>query len=182
MTDLSTVLSESVDSSGGTYRWMSPQLLRSRVYGTECRLTRESDCYALGMVIYEARLSHLSRQSLIYPPQVLTGLKPFHDMHHLTFIPPVLDRGAYPDGPLHAETLGFSETLWELEMLCWSRMGSSRPTARKLLDYFSRASPDWVPPAQGYPVPKTEASNTTDSDLVLAWSGPSQGENSTSEV
>ena len=53
MTDLSAVLSESVDSSGGTYRWMSPELLRSKMYGTKCRLNRESDCYALGMVIYE---------------------------------------------------------------------------------------------------------------------------------
>ena len=48
MADLTTVLSESDDSSGGTYRWMSPEL-----YDTKCRLTRESDCYALGMVVYE---------------------------------------------------------------------------------------------------------------------------------
>jgi len=159
MTDLSTALSESVDSSGGTYRWMSPELLHSKLYGTKCRLTRESDCYALGMVIYE----------------VLTGLKPFYHMPCLTFIPPVL-RGVRPDKPLHARTLGFSDTLWELVELCWSRTSSSRPTAGELLDYLSNASPNWVPPAE-YPIPVTETSRTADSD-----SGSSQGESSTSEV
>ena len=176
MTDLSTALSESIDSSGGTYRWMSPELLHSKLYGTKCRLTRESDCYALGMVIYEVSGLHSSRQFFVYPLQVLTGLKPFHDMPHLTFIPPVL-RGARPDKPLHAGALGFSDALWELLELCWSRTRSSRPTAGELLDYLSSASPDWVPPAE-YPVPVTETSSITYSDS----SGSSQGESSMSEV
>ena len=41
---------------GGTVRWMSPELLdpeRFGIPGSEGRPTRESDCYALGMVIYE---------------------------------------------------------------------------------------------------------------------------------
>ena len=177
MTDLSTVLSESIDSSGGTYRWMSPELLHSKMHGTKCRLTRESDCYALGMVIYEVGWLHSLRRSLIYPPQVLTGLKPFHDMPHLTFILPALNRGARPDKPLRAEILGFSDTLWELLELCWSRTSSGRPTARELLDCLSSASSNWVPPAE-YPVPMTEASGSTDSD----WSRPSKGENFTSDV
>ena len=53
MTDLSTILlSETVVSSGGTLCWMSPELLESPP-GSNGRPTRESDCYALGMVIYE---------------------------------------------------------------------------------------------------------------------------------
>ncbi|KAF9790663.1 kinase-like domain-containing protein [Thelephora terrestris] len=156
MDNLSAFLSESIDSSGGTYRWMSPELLHSKMYGTKCLLTRESDCYALGMVIYE----------------VLTGLKPFHGMHGLTFIMSVLDRGVHPDKPLDAEAWGFSDALWELVMLCWSHTSSSRPTARELLDYFSRASPDWVSPAE-YPVPVTEVSST---DSGSGWSGSLQGE------
>ena len=179
MTDLSAVLSESVDSSGGTYRWMSPELLRSKMYGTKCRLTRESDCYALGMVIYEVSLLHSSRRSLIHTLQVLTGLKPFHDMPGLTFILPVLNRGGHPIKPLHAETLGFSEALWELVTLCWSHASASRPTARKLLDYLSSASYNWVPPGD-YPVPVTEASSSIDSESD--WSGSSQRESLTSEA
>jgi len=49
-----TVLfSESVVSSGGTLRWMSPELLDPTYFGSKGRPTCESDCYALGMVVYE---------------------------------------------------------------------------------------------------------------------------------
>ena len=44
-------------TAGGTYRWMSPELLDPERFGMpeseENRPTRQSDCYALGMVIYE---------------------------------------------------------------------------------------------------------------------------------
>jgi serine/threonine protein kinase len=43
--------------AGGTRRWMSPELLDPEMFGipqSEAdRPTRQSDCYALGMVIYE---------------------------------------------------------------------------------------------------------------------------------
>ena len=47
------LLSETVVSTGGTLYWMSPELLDPPRFGSDGRLTRESDCYALGMVIYE---------------------------------------------------------------------------------------------------------------------------------
>jgi len=48
--DLGTVpLSATTISSAGTVRWMSPELL----FDQSDPPTRESDCYALGMVIYE---------------------------------------------------------------------------------------------------------------------------------
>ena len=43
-------------TAGGTYWWMSPELLHPEGFGipkSENRPTRQSDCYALGMVIYE---------------------------------------------------------------------------------------------------------------------------------
>ena len=44
-------------TAGGTYRWMSPELLDPELFGIPQsegdRPTRQSDCYALGMVIYE---------------------------------------------------------------------------------------------------------------------------------
>jgi len=53
MDDLSTViLSETTVSSGGTLCWISPELLDPPPSSDGCP-TRESDCYALGMVIYE---------------------------------------------------------------------------------------------------------------------------------
>jgi len=53
MVDLSTVLSETLISTGGTFCWMAPELLDPPRFGSNGRPTRESDCYALGMVIYE---------------------------------------------------------------------------------------------------------------------------------
>ena len=56
--DLSTIpLSATTISSAGTVRWMSPELL----FVQNSPPTSESDCYALGMVIYEVCLSLLSR-------------------------------------------------------------------------------------------------------------------------
>ena len=44
-------------TAGGTYRWMSPELLDPERFGMpeseDNRPTRQSDCYAFGMVIYE---------------------------------------------------------------------------------------------------------------------------------
>jgi len=40
-------------TDGGTYRWMSPELLFGIPEGEDRRPTRQSDCYSLGMVIYE---------------------------------------------------------------------------------------------------------------------------------
>ena len=47
-------------TGGGTHRWMSPELLDPERFGMpeseDNRPTRQSDCYALGMVIYEVRV------------------------------------------------------------------------------------------------------------------------------
>ena len=54
LVDLSaTLLSITAVSSAGTFCWMSPELLDPTRFGSSGRPTRESDCYALGMVIYE---------------------------------------------------------------------------------------------------------------------------------
>ena len=42
---------------GGTTRWMSPELLDPDRYGLpDSRPAKQSDCYALGMVVYEVRV------------------------------------------------------------------------------------------------------------------------------
>jgi len=62
MADLSTILiSETAVSSGGTFCWMSPELLDPQHFGSNGCPTRESDCYALGMVVYEVGWLHLSQ-------------------------------------------------------------------------------------------------------------------------
>ncbi|KAF9647235.1 kinase-like protein, partial [Thelephora ganbajun] len=54
MADLSTNLLSATDVSfGGTHCWMSPELLDPQCFDSNGRPTHESDCYALGMVVYE---------------------------------------------------------------------------------------------------------------------------------
>ena len=159
---LSTVLfSESDVSLGGTLRWMSPELLDPTYFGSKGHPTRESDCYALGMVIYEVSQLYSSRWPWIYPPQVLTGLKPFHQMRAFSPMAAVL-RGQRPEKPLDAESLGLSDKLWWLVQLCWSELSSDRPTALKLLNHLSSASLNWAPPPV-YPVGTIDVPSATDS-------------------
>ena len=45
-------------TAGGTTRWMSPELLYPEKYGiSDDRPTKQSDCYALGMVVYEVSMN-----------------------------------------------------------------------------------------------------------------------------
>lgn len=83
--------------------------------------------------------------------------------------------GGHPEKPSTAKSLGFSDELWELVKLCWSKSSSARPTAEKLLDNLSHASPTWVPPSP-YPI--------TDSDIDSDLSSPlyTPSVNTTNEV
>ena len=48
-------------TAGGTPRWMNPELLDPERFGaSDDRPTKKSDCYALGMVVYEVRRSRSS--------------------------------------------------------------------------------------------------------------------------
>ena len=98
-----------------------PELLDPRSSRSNGRSTREFDCYALDTFIYNVGLLGSSQQSLVYAFQVLTGVKPFHDMPDLTCVLDVL-RGERPSKPPHAESLGLSDILWGSIMmqLCWS--------------------------------------------------------------
>ena len=75
---------------------------------------------------------------------------------------PAILKGERPERPLDAESLGFSDTLWELVELCWSESMSTRPTAQQLFDYLSPASLAWVPPLV-YPIGRGDVEYTTSS-------------------
>ena len=146
MVEVSTVvLSRTSVSSGGTYCWMSPELLDPEHFGCSGHPTRESDCYALGMVIYEVSWLWLSCLSLVNPPQVLSGCRPFHDLRAYSPVRAVLG-GVRPEKPLCVESLRFSDVIWGLVRSCWSELPSSRPVARQLFDHLSSVSPAWDPP------------------------------------
>ena len=147
MVEVSTiVLSGTSVSSGGTFCWMSPELLDPTYFGCNGHPTRESDCYALGMVIYEvSQRLWLSRRSLFNPPQVLTGRRPFHHLRAYSPVRVVL-MGERPERPLCAESLGLSDIIWRLVQSCWSESPSSRPAAQRLFNCLSSVSPTWDPP------------------------------------
>jgi len=96
------------------FRWMSPELLHSRKFGLEeCRPTKESDCYALGMVIYE----------------VLSGQVPFAPCRDSEVTSKVLG-GKHPVRP---EGRLFTNDVWKLLGSCWKPQPNDRPNAKTIL-------------------------------------------------
>ena len=109
---------------GGTIRWMSPELLSSDPTGPEvARLTKRSDCYALGMVIYE----------------VLSGKPPFAPFQNLTVIMKVVqgERPGRPNGP---EGARFTDDLWRTLNQCWEAVPQRRPSAEVVLKCLEQVS------------------------------------------
>ena len=105
----------STTNPGGTVRWMSPELLRPRSFGFEdSRLSKESDCYALGMVILE----------------VLSGQAPFANDNAIGVMRKVIN-GKHPERPKEA---WFTDHLWGTLEQCWSSRPGRRPTAEAVLE------------------------------------------------
>jgi len=93
---------------------MSPELLDS---GTkESSLTKESDCYALGMVIYE----------------VLSGQVPFATCGNLVVVLKVLN-GERPRRPQGNQGKLFTDDIWDILRLCWNPQPHDRISAKAVL-------------------------------------------------
>lgn len=101
------ILSSSSNGPVGTAGWMSPELINPSEFGLkESCLTIASDCYSLGMVIYET----------------LTGHAPFHKVSALSVLLDVV-RGKHPP-----REPGFTDSLWEMLELCWAYEPKERPS------------------------------------------------------
>ena len=113
--------------SGGTAPWMSPEILDPEGFGLkESRLTKESDCYALGMVIYE----------------ILSGRAPF-----ASSLAPILKilRGDRPERPQGAEGVSFTDGIWRMLERCWNTQPSKRISAETVLLCLEGDSPpSWL--------------------------------------
>ena len=117
---------------GGTIRWMSPELLNPKPFGLEdSRPTKESDCYALGMVIYE----------------VLSGQPPFAQCKNTVVILEVMG-GERPKRPQGTRAAWFTDDLWGMLELCWKPQPHDRPGLKSLLYHLE----DVVSPPQS-PLP-----------------------------
>ena len=118
-------------SSGGsgTLRWMSPELLDPVRFGAKnSRPTKESDCYALGMVVLE----------------VLTGTVPFPRYNNLVVMRKIIE-GEHPERPKGPEAVWFMDDLWAVLERCWSRKPKQRPTVGDVLKCLEQGLETWEP-------------------------------------
>jgi len=117
-------------TEGGTIQWMSPELLYPERFSLEkSRPTEKSDCYAMGMVIYE----------------VLSGHIPFSQSIQSAVIGKVLD-GKRPERPKGEEGRLFTDAIWRLLVLCWKDLPSDRADARAVLSCLEGNPPSvWSP-------------------------------------
>ena len=105
----------------GMARWMSPELIDPQRFGFKDSCpTTSSDCYALGMVIYETICGHI----------------PFHD-------DPDSEIGALVrvlGGELPPREDLFADNLWKMLKKCWSSNPKKRPSIGDVLQFLERPS------------------------------------------
>ena len=115
ISDSANVLSSSSHAQGGTLRWVSPELIAPEEFGVEASCpTKSSDCYSLGMVIYET----------------ISGNKPFHGVPD----PVVFLKVVKGERPLRG--VGFVGSLWEMLQRCWMPQPNDRPSIGDVLEYL----------------------------------------------
>ena len=102
---------------------MSPELINPQQFGSEKgRPTQASDCYALGMVIYET----------------IGGRSPFHEHSDLNVVMKVVN------GERPRRELFFPEELWKMLELCWAPQPRDRPSIKEVLQCL-----EGIPDSQG---------------------------------
>lgn len=154
---LITISDSSSFEQGGSLRWMSPELLDPESFGLkDSRGTKSSDCYALGMVVYE----------------VLSGHKPFYRCAVCLVVVHRVLRGERPERPQEIEGEWFTGGIWGILEHCWKREPSDRPSINSVLQCLEEASKFWTPPSSSLmevdpPVPYSSAQ--TSSNLSIGW-------------
>ena len=134
---------------------MSPELLDPDRFGIKSgRPTKESDSYALGMVVLE----------------VLSGRAPFEPLDKLTVMRLVTD-GKRPERPAGPEGGWFTDDLWEMLNLCWETQPESRPGVEAVSKCLGQVSSAWKP----LPSQPSEGPNVDEEDWDFEMASNSSG-------
>ena len=119
VSDSINFFSSSAQAHGGTLRWMSPELIAPEKFGTETsRPTRASDCYSLGMVVYET----------------VSGNIPFHNVPDRAVFLKVVE-GEHP-----SRGVDFTDDLWKMMEQCWMSRPDHRPNVESVLEHLEMCS------------------------------------------
>jgi len=128
MSHTTNLLSSSSKSQGGTIRWMSPELFAPQQFGFQrSRPTKSSDCYALGMVMYET----------------ISGNLPFHKDPDFVVSFKVV-KGERP-----RRRTEFAGTLWRVLEMCWAPHPNDRPSIEGVLQCLETVSSSLDQPSPG---------------------------------
>jgi len=100
---------------------MGPEFFSLESQNKDLCHTEHSDCYALGMVIYE----------------VLSGHIPFHQDMDFTIVQMVV-QGGHPERPQGTEGVWFTDDVWKLLKDCWVFQPKDRPSIKDVLLYLER--------------------------------------------
>ena len=99
---------------------MSPELLNPQQFGfKKIHPTESSDCYALGMVIYET----------------ISGCLPFHRHRGIAVALKVLE------GERPPRETWFTDSLWGMLEMCWESQPAIRPSIEEVLRRLEMESP-----------------------------------------
>ena len=142
---------------------MSPEFFDPEKFNLkDSRQTKHSDCYALGMVIYE----------------VLSGKVPFF-RHRGPAVIGAIIRGERPGRPRGEGGIWFVDDVWTMLEDCWRPSPGDRPSIRDVLQCLEEVSKSWTPPD---PQTITTGSPTRNSDASEEESTEESGASSPSRV
>ena len=146
---------------GGTTQWMSPELLVPENFSLkEARPTKASDCYALGMVMYEA----------------LSGQEPFAEYkdHHIVMLKII--EGIRPRRPRGKEGELFTNDIWNILGFCWKKQPRHRISASAVLLRLEKHPPLPMPTSNVDRDVKTGSSNQWKTGSSSQWKSGSDGQ------
>jgi len=130
----SASISITAPACGGTLQWMAPELFRDN----SC-LSKASDVYALGMVIYEVGPHCILHESVL--KDCFCRLSHTNG-HSLMFVITLcLDLSLRENDP---QILGLSKEVWALTVKCWDGDPSIWPHITDILSLFEAVSRRWV--------------------------------------